>query len=77
MDCATCRLSGRIWGSTCLICYAWFFVDAHPCHKVDVLIANDTCDDVENNILDEMATPRRPNQKSDVATKRAKLVMFT
>ena len=38
-------------------------------------VADDVCDDGENNSADEWATPRKPDKERHVAKMQAKLVM--
>ena len=47
----------------------------HPCTKVVVNVADDVCEDGENNDVDELATPRKPYKGRGVATMQAKSVM--
>ena len=75
MQCATCKQVVRIWCNTCLVCHACFFAGPHPCTKVVVHLADDVCEDDENNNADELATPRKLNKGRGVARMQAKSVM--
>ena len=75
MVCATCGRSVPIWCNKCLGCHACFYANLHPCTEVAFHIADDVCEDVENNSADEPVTPRKPDQRHDVAKMQAKLVV--
>ena len=75
MQCATCKQVVRIWCNTCLGCHACFSAGPHPCTEVVVNVADDVCEDGENNSADELATPRKPDKRRGVARMQAKLVM--
>ena len=67
MECATCKQLVRIWCNTCLVCCACFSADPCPCTEAAVNVADDVCEDGENNSADELATPRKPNKGCVVA----------
>ena len=75
MQCATCKQVVRIWCNTCLVCHACFSTGPHPCTEVVVNVVDDVCEEGENNSVDELATPRKPDKGRGVATMQAKLVM--
>ena len=75
MQCATCRQVVHIWCNTCLVCYACFSAGLHPCTEVVVNVADDVCEEGENNSADESATPRKTHKGRRVARMQAKLVM--
>ena len=77
MECATCKKEVRIWCNTCLVCHACFCASPRPCGNVVVNVVDDVYDEGENNSADELATPRKPNQRRGVARMQAKLVMAT
>ena len=72
---ATCKPVVRIWCNTCLVCHACFCAGPRPCTEVVVNVADDVCDDGENNIADELATPRKRDKGRRVVRMQAKLVM--
>ena len=75
MQCATCKEVVRIWCNTCLVCHACFCAGPRPCTEVMVNVANDVCDEGENNSADELATPCKPDKGRCVARMQAKIVM--
>ena len=77
MQCATCKQVVRISCNTCLVCQACFCAVPHPCGEVVVNVADDVCDEGENNSADELATPRKPDKGRGVAMMQATLVMAT
>ena len=75
MQCATCKQVVRIWCNTYLVCHACFSAGPHPCTEVVVNVLDDVCEDGENNNVDELETPRKPDKRRGVAKMQAKLVM--
>ena len=74
-ECATCKQSVRIWCNTCLVCHACFSADPQPCTEAAVNVADDVCEEGENNNTNELCTPCKPNKGRVVARMQAKLVM--
>ena len=66
-QCATCKHVVRIWCNTCLVCHACFCAGPRPCLEAVVNVADDVCDEGENNSADELATPPQPDKARRVA----------
>ena len=64
-----------MWCNTCWVCPACFSTGPHPCTELAVNVADDVCEDGENNSPDEVATPRKPDKGRGVARMQAKLLM--
>ena len=58
-QCATCKQVVRIWCNTCLVCHACFCASPRFCTEVVVNVADDFCDEGEDNSAEEWATPRK------------------
>ena len=74
-ECATCKKVVRIWCNTCPVCHACFCASPRPCGEVVVSVADDVCDEGENNSANELVTPRKADKGRGVARIQAKLVM--
>ena len=74
-ECATCKKVVHIWCNTCLMSHACFCASLCPCGEVVVSVADDVCDEGENNGADELVTPRKPDKGRGVARMQAKLVI--
>ena len=74
-ECATCKKVVRIWCNACLVCHACFCASPRPCGEVVVSVADDVCDEGENNSADDLVTQGKPDKGRGVSRMQAKLVM--
>ena len=75
MHCATCKQVVRIWCHTCMVCHACFCAGLRPCGEVVKNVADDVCDEGENNSAHQLPTLRKPSKGHGVARMQAKWVM--
>ena len=73
--CATGKQVVRIRCNTCLVCHACFCAGPRPCIEVVLNVADDVCDEGENNSAEELATPSKPYKGRRVARMPSKLLM--
>ena len=65
----------RISCNTCLLCRACFSAPPWPSREVAKNVVDDVREKDENNIADELATPRKRSEGRVVARMQAKLLM--
>ena len=74
IECATCKEMCPPC-NTSLVCHACFSADPRPCIYAVVNVADDVCEDGQDNSADELAAPLKPNKGCVIARMHAKLVM--